>query len=110
MSYQNQRFVILDEDDRVQIVTLNEWARWMGEHCKERILERDEIEGYVVSTIFIGLDQQFLPDGRPLYWETMVLGGRLRDETYQAHYSTAKEARAGHAAAIEWLKAKLKKR
>lgn len=109
MSYPNQQFVILDEDERVQIVTLNEWANWMGEHRKERILERDEIDGYLVSTIFLGLDHQWVPDGRPLYWETMIFNPpddpkELGDNIFMERYSTAKEARAGHAAAIAWLK------
>lgn len=120
MSYPNQKFVIMDENDRVKIVTLREWAKWMGEHRNERTIGRDEVDGYTVSTIFLGLDHQRLPDGRPLYWETMVFGPpsgsrdlsgnprELGDDIYQDRYSTAKEARAGHAKAVEWLKAKLK--
>lgn len=121
MSYQNQRFAILDENDQLKLVTLEQWAKWMGNHRNERILRRDVIDGYVVSTIFIGLDSQWHPNGRPLYWETMVFdppagrrthSGRLRslgDEMYQVHYSTASEARKGHAQAVEWLKEQLKR-
>lgn len=126
MNYPNQKFVILDENDRVKIVTLKEWAMWFGAHSKERIVARDEINGYTVSTIFLGLDHQFLPNGRPLYWETMIFdppterehpSATLRDayrdryatgSNYQDRYSTAAEARAGHVRAVEWLKAKLR--
>lgn len=120
MSYQNQKFAILD-GDHVKLVTIEQWAEWMGKHRKERVIGHDELDGYVVSTIFLGLDYEWHL-GRPLYWETRIFdppngrkhgSGRPRElgdpMNFHVYYPTALEARAGHAIAMEWLKEQLKK-
>jgi hypothetical protein len=113
MSYLNQQFAILDENDRLKLVALDQWADWMRTHHQRRIVGRDEIEGYVVSTVFLGIDHQFHPHGRPLYFETMIFYPpalrELGDNIYCERYSSLAEARAGHAQAIQWLKAQLEK-
>ena len=48
-----------------------------------------------VSTVFLGLDHQFQPEGPPLIFETMVFGGT--HDQWQERYSTWKEAEDGHA-------------
>ncbi len=51
---------------------LDKWARWMEE--SDRRIARDEMFGWVVSTVFLGLDHRFTgsDDEGPLVFETMV--------------------------------------
>lgn len=114
-------YAILDENEQTKFVTLEEWAKWMGNHRDDRVIGRARIDDYIVSTIFLGLDFDFADDGRPQYWETKIFdppgdrkhsSGRAWDlgtSIYQERYSTAREAKQGHAKAIEWLRGKLKK-
>jgi hypothetical protein len=53
----------------------------------------DSIEDVDVSTVFLGLDHGF--GGKPLWFETMIVGGPLDDS--QERYTTIEEAEAGHA-------------
>jgi len=85
---------------------------WL-EKDRQRIIEQDEIEDYWVSTIFIGLNQQFDPKSPPLCFETMIfterkkmVRGKLRREEvgYQRRYTTLAEAKSGHMEAINWLR------
>lgn len=69
-----------------------------------RTVAHDTIEGVRVSTIFLGVNQQW-GDGPPLLFETMVFGGKL-DEA-QARYSTWEEAETGHAVMLTLVKTTL---
>ncbi len=50
---------------------LRRWVQWMEDHRSERIVAEDKIDPYWISTVFLGLDQQFSP-GPPLLFETMI--------------------------------------
>lgn len=65
---------------------------------KTRVFDRAE-----VSTVFLGLDHQWDPDGPPLLFETMVFGGRLDEHTER--YSTWDEAVAGHERVVAMVRA-----
>jgi hypothetical protein len=57
-----------------------------------------------VSTIFLGLNHDFLPmedplNYKPILWETMVFGGPL--DMAQTRYRSQEEALAGHRAMVE---------
>jgi len=78
--------------------------RWLKEEMPKHQLKEDVgPEKWTVSTVFLGLDHSFEPDGPPVLWETMVFGGPEGD--FQCRYATAVEARAGHAAKVAELKA-----
>lgn len=68
---------------------------------------KTEINGYVVSTVDLGLDHSF-GIGAPLYYETMIFkkDGNNIDfhDLYCKRYSTENEAREGHQKAIEYVK------
>ncbi|HEX3445807.1 MAG TPA: hypothetical protein VHS80_13910 [Chthoniobacterales bacterium] len=108
------RHAILDESGNVVECDLITWAMWF-EKSRQRIIEQDQIGDLWVSTIFIGLNHQY-GRGPPLWFETMVfhepeyepgLDRMIRPEAgYCERYTTIQEARAGHAAAIEWIRAK----
>jgi hypothetical protein len=109
------RHAILDESGNVVECDLMTWAMWL-EKNRQRIIEQDQVEELWVSTIFMGLDHSYRPKGPPLWFETMVfhepeyeprLDRMIRPEAgYCERYTTIQEARAGHAAAIEWIKAR----
>ena len=80
-------------------LTLMEWAQ-MFERRKEGIADwwcigKTEVGDNEVSTVWLGLNHNFYPDGPPLIFETMVFGpGRYDD--YQRRYTTREQAKIGH--------------
>jgi hypothetical protein len=81
-----------------------EWAVWFERSLHApfeqggRVVASTELPGdTLVSTVFLGLDHSH-GFGPPQLFETMVFGGKLDD--YQRRYSTAAEARDGHAEAV----------
>ena len=73
---------------------LHTWGRWF--ETADRRVARDERDGVVVSTVFLGLHHgRAFGSGRPILFETMIFGGPHDQD--QARYSTWTEATAGHA-------------
>lgn len=84
-------YAILEGDTVIPITDGDMWAEWFqGTNRRVAYTEDDDWE---VITSFLGLNHQF-GDGPPLWFETMVFGGKLNEE--QARYTTIEEARAGH--------------
>lgn len=86
-------YYILDGRDAVR-VTFEQWSISFG--TSDRVVAKTELldGSATVSTVFLGLDHQFLDGGPPHIFETMVFGGELDSE--QDRYSTWAEAEAGH--------------
>lgn len=63
----------------------------------------DEINGYGVSTVFLGLDHGLHYSRHPLLFETIVFGKGPGDD-YTTRCSTWDEAIEMHKKAIEWVK------
>ena len=80
-----------------------EWVL-LFENAEYKRVALDELPGGKVSTVWLGLNHQFAPDGPPHIFETLVFGGPLDGE--QDRYSTEEEARLGHQAMVEKLKAR----
>lgn len=74
------------------------WGRMFEDMTQRRVaedvIEQPEHDPVRVSTIFLGIDHNFLDTGPPLLFESMVFGGPLHHEQYR--YSTWDEAEAGH--------------
>jgi len=51
------------------------WAR--GLEKLDRTVAKDRIGAATVSTVFLGLDHNFIGTGPPVLWESMVFGSRL---------------------------------
>lgn len=83
------------------------WARWF--ESADRVLRQDRpAEGVLVSTVFLGVDHDFLGDGPPVLWETMAFCPSLPGlDEFQDRYATRAEAEAGHAAALAAARAAL---
>lgn len=100
----NGKYVLDDDGNPLEIEDVLMWAQWFETH--ERRVARDEVEGCVVSTVFLGLDHSFGPPGTtPILWETMIFGGPMDSQMWR--YTSVDDARAGHAAALEELKRQL---
>jgi len=88
-----------------------EWARWY--ETADRLVKQTRVGPLDVSTVFIGLDHNFLQHSdRPLVFETMVFGAHQKnemDESFCERYSTWEEAEAGHAVAVAWAEAVVNK-
>lgn len=74
----------------------SEWGKWSD--TADRRVEQTEIDGVFISTVFLGIDHNFIGRGPPILFETMVFGGALDEE--QRRYATWDEAVAGHAAMV----------
>lgn len=83
------------------------WNSWF-EDTERRTVAMCRINGVVISTVFTGLDQNFLGYGPPLLWETMVFNGR--DDRWSARYASQAAALRGHAAAIKRTEARARKK
>jgi len=70
------------------------WAKWFEK--ADRRVAKMEKDGVKVSTVFLGLDHQWV-EGPPLLFETMIFGGE-HDE-YQERCPTWEQAEAMHAIA-----------
>jgi hypothetical protein len=75
----------------------SEFWRWYHGTIEtgERVIaqDADELTGWEVSTIFLGLDHQH-GIGPPVLWETLIFGGPLDGEGRR--YTSREAARAGH--------------
>lgn len=77
-----------EEDVRV-------WGHWFETAGMARVVARDDINGIVVSTVFLGLDHNHRGLGAPILWESMVF---IDDASgaWQERYTSKEAALAGH--------------
>lgn len=85
---------ILDDERRIiRCNDLVEWGLWM--ETGDRVVAQTDIDGVWVSTVFLGMDHNFLELGDPKLFETMVFhdgeGGQMQ------RYFIWPEAEKGHA-------------
>ena len=82
------------------------WGKWFEEASKtrRRVVASENVGDVFVSTVFLGLDQNFGGGDIPILFETMVFGGPLDQE--MDRYATWDEALAGHQAMVERVKSK----
>jgi hypothetical protein len=95
----------------VKVETLKAWAEEMAR--RDRITAETgvdpwqagatEIGEVAISTLFLGLDQNFLRRGAAILFETMIFGGRL--DHFQNRCATWAEAEAMHAEAVRLVRA-----
>ena len=108
--------VAIDPDDPGGLMR---WGMWMEKsHATgERIVKQENVCGFWVSTVFLGLDHQH-GDGPPILFETMVFEiydppitmhgrtwDRIQSEDFPMdRYSTREDAEAGHVAMVELVR------
>ena len=64
-------FYKLDKDGVPRTVSMEEWA-FMFEDVGSRVVKQEHVHDVLVSTVFLGFDHNYRPDGPPILWETMV--------------------------------------
>ena len=95
-------------DERGEPVLCPDWDEWGAWYqTSDRTIRRTEVCGLLVSTVFLGMDHNFVDDGPPHLFETMIfpiVDGELSwSEVYGERYSTRAEAIAGHTRAVDWV-------
>jgi len=87
---------ILNDDGTVKTVELMEWAEWMEKNREKRMIARDEVGDYFVSTVFLGLDYNHSDSGDPVLFETMTFEKATTVRTFmgreQKFHKEAEEA------------------
>ena len=80
------------------------WCRLLEMRSYQHAAETTLPHGLWVSTVWLGLDHNFNPNGPPLIFETTVFRTKADLEGLETRrYSTEPEARAGHdALCAEW--------
>ena len=90
----NGRYILVDKKP-VPCDDLAKWAKWI--QTTDRTVIRTEREGYLISTVFLGLDNS-CSEGAPLLFESMCFPqkNKYKEELDCMTYSTWKEAQDGH--------------
>jgi hypothetical protein len=91
-------FYKLAGHDPVQCASGRIWADWYETAGDSRVVARDEFDGFVISTIFTGIEQEISKEP-PLLFETMIFRDGVTQENY-TRYATWSLAEAGHRAAV----------
>lgn len=84
---------ILNGHTPVPMPDLLVWATWLEK--ADRKVKQETINGYFISTVFMGLDHDFFGSepSTPVLFETMVFGGK---NEIQERYCTWEQAERGH--------------
>jgi hypothetical protein len=115
-------YYILDDQNQVkEVEDVVEWGKWFAEEGRgRRTVKQDHSGQYFISTVFLGIDHNFLDTGKPLVFESMVFDenqpreidmGRGRqftvyEELFQDRYTTYEEALKAHERLVEEYAAK----
>lgn len=90
---------VLDGKKPVPCYDTMEWGRWF--ETADRHVAYTKTGNGTVSTIFLGVNHNFRQGGKPIFFETMVLGG-IFDKDMQ-RYSTWGEAEEGHKRKVKYV-------
>ncbi len=85
------RYVLDAEGEPHPEPDLLKWGAWF--ETADRVLKQDWIGSVYVSTVFLGMDHNWVA-GPPLLWESMAFSDG--EDIEQDRYSTRAEAIAGH--------------
>ena len=85
-----------------KVVPMNDVVAWGKSFGTNRNIQKDTTDaGYLVSTIFLGLDYRF-GSGKPLLFETMVFDNKgEKNDVAMTRYTTYNQAEKGHANMIK---------
>jgi len=84
----------IEKDGEIVQKPMLEAAKWM--ETADRIVKREMVGKYRVSTVFLGLDHRFGRGGPPIVYETMVFEGGDFSDLDSNRYCTKEEAISGH--------------
>jgi hypothetical protein len=92
------QYIINDDGEPEPCEDTLRWAVWF-EDIHNRVVLQDRFGPLLVSTVFLGLDHNWLLTGPPVLWETMVFDesdGRKSLDDYSQRYTSKLEALEGH--------------
>ncbi len=92
-----ERYILDADGQPIPEPDLLTWAQWMGTG-DHQVLAREQVGRFRVSTVFLGLDHNWI-GGDLVLWETRVFGGKLDGETDR--YTSKAEALKGHKCMVE---------
>ena len=90
-------------DRKGKKITQEKWLK-LWKDPANKVVKQDIIGDKIVSTVWLGLDHNFEPDGKPLIFETMIFGafdGGDGTEEFCRRYPNEFMALEGHAFAIK---------
>jgi hypothetical protein len=94
---------ILDGQTPVSTEDPEKWGQWM--QTANRKVASTEINGMLISTVFLGIDHAFNPGDPSLLFKTMIFADKeTPHREFCRRYSTWAEAQAGHVQACEMVK------
>lgn len=74
---------ILDGKVPVPCEDLLTWAEWIENGHEQRIVKQEYVGPFWVSTVFMGLDHNFLEIGPPRLFETMIFRDANDDDLHE---------------------------
>lgn len=97
------KYILDDRGNPVECDTLFEWGKWFEESFDKRKVQQDNIRGYFISTVFLGVDYNFgYENDIPILYETMIFKG---EETldFCERYATKEEALKRHKEIVDMI-------
>jgi hypothetical protein len=90
-------YAVLDENGNPVECDMHTWSQWFA-LTGQRIIKQDRVEGYFVSTVFIGCYHWF---------ETMIFApaprGELGESLWRKNCDTKANALANHELVMRWI-------
>ena len=95
-------YYILDDEKNPVKTDVDTWAKWYEtKRTIGRVVRQDHINGYFVSTVFLGLDHSFGKGEIPVLWETMIFEEGDWTDLYAKRYTSNYDALCGHLVALQ---------
>ena len=108
----NEKYVLNQHNEPVVVKDLMLWAAAFEDNDKRIVRQTTvtELGEYLVSpfksvfvsTVFLGLDHNFMGEGPPIVFETMVFGGPFNHTMWR--YATWDEAVKGHEQLVKMVR------
>lgn len=91
-----------DKDGRN--ITLDQYCDLLESDPKYIFVKQEQVGEFFVSTVWLGVNHNFIDDSLPLIFETIIFKGEERSTTEIWRYATIEEAIENHDAAVSDLK------
>jgi hypothetical protein len=79
---------------------INKWAEFFK--TENRIVQQTHLNGYFISTVFLGIDHNFLGEP-PILFETMIFKEDTNLDLYQTRCATYQQALVMHQDAVDYV-------
>lgn len=90
------KFILDENKEVVEVGSVTDWAEWFEKH--DRTVAKTDFDGFVLSTVFLGVDHSF-GEGPPVLFESLFFGGKYDGLMWR--YETYEQAVKGHNILVE---------